>query len=444
MAGSGTGREAMREGSGDRGVGRSVRLKEGACEAETGRGTGVRDPSIDARAGVSREGPLIVTCEQCQTRFQLDAARIPETGARVRCSRCKHAFFVVRPGAAARDAAVHALAGAAAAAGGTPAPSTTQDLGAFAPSAASGDTSATRLMPSAAPSAELAAPTASGEPESDWQFNDPVRDTVPQPRVLRRPAPRRVAPAPPEEGSSIDALGSPESWDILGDASLPPLDAVPATPFVRSAAAASTAAEPGRVSRAAARAPEEPAADHGSGARASARARWRESPRDLVLFAGVWLWIAAVAGAALLPHVSASRAEAIPTPEGVTIDDLRGRFLDNAVAGPLLVVTGEWQGGSDGRDAVAAAQAGGLEVVVLGPDGEVARAPLGDAPSEQRLREASPEALVDEIGGSAFARSTTPVAGSRRVAAVVPIGPRDVTGLLVEWAHGLETTPAAR
>ena len=37
---------------------------------------------------------MIVTCEQCSTQFQLDDAKVPERGVRVRCSRCKHAFYV--------------------------------------------------------------------------------------------------------------------------------------------------------------------------------------------------------------------------------------------------------------------------------------------------------------------------------------------------------------
>lgn len=37
---------------------------------------------------------MIVTCEECTTQFQLDDARVPDGGVRVRCSRCKHAFFV--------------------------------------------------------------------------------------------------------------------------------------------------------------------------------------------------------------------------------------------------------------------------------------------------------------------------------------------------------------
>jgi predicted Zn finger-like uncharacterized protein len=42
---------------------------------------------------------LIITCAECATQFQLDEARVPETGIRVRCSVCKHAFFVGHPDA---------------------------------------------------------------------------------------------------------------------------------------------------------------------------------------------------------------------------------------------------------------------------------------------------------------------------------------------------------
>ena len=37
---------------------------------------------------------MIVTCERCATQFQLDDAKVKGDGIRVRCSRCKHAFFV--------------------------------------------------------------------------------------------------------------------------------------------------------------------------------------------------------------------------------------------------------------------------------------------------------------------------------------------------------------
>lgn len=40
---------------------------------------------------------MIVTCASCLTKYQLDDSRISEKGARVRCSRCKHVFYVVLP-----------------------------------------------------------------------------------------------------------------------------------------------------------------------------------------------------------------------------------------------------------------------------------------------------------------------------------------------------------
>lgn len=51
---------------------------------------------------------MIVTCEQCETQFQLDDSRVPAAGVKVRCSRCKHAFFV-KPEAPAGDRVEHAV-----------------------------------------------------------------------------------------------------------------------------------------------------------------------------------------------------------------------------------------------------------------------------------------------------------------------------------------------
>jgi predicted Zn finger-like uncharacterized protein len=40
---------------------------------------------------------MIVTCASCLTKFSLDESRIPAKGAKVRCSRCQHVFFIVPP-----------------------------------------------------------------------------------------------------------------------------------------------------------------------------------------------------------------------------------------------------------------------------------------------------------------------------------------------------------
>ena len=51
---------------------------------------------------------MIITCDECTTRFQLDDARIPTAGAKVRCSKCRHAFFV-KPEVGAGDAVENAV-----------------------------------------------------------------------------------------------------------------------------------------------------------------------------------------------------------------------------------------------------------------------------------------------------------------------------------------------
>jgi predicted Zn finger-like uncharacterized protein len=40
---------------------------------------------------------MIVTCASCLTKFNLDESKIPAKGAKVRCSRCQHVFYVTIP-----------------------------------------------------------------------------------------------------------------------------------------------------------------------------------------------------------------------------------------------------------------------------------------------------------------------------------------------------------
>jgi predicted Zn finger-like uncharacterized protein len=40
---------------------------------------------------------MIITCASCLTKFNLDDSRISAEGVKVRCSRCKHVFYVVPP-----------------------------------------------------------------------------------------------------------------------------------------------------------------------------------------------------------------------------------------------------------------------------------------------------------------------------------------------------------
>ncbi|MCR9097556.1 MAG: zinc-ribbon domain-containing protein [bacterium] len=122
---------------------------------------------------------MIVTCEECTTSFQLDEARIPPGGARVRCSRCKHAFFLPSPNESAPDP-VHSIAeeAAADAAAGTPEPS--QDLnedtwdGLGGDPVETGDAASSAMTDPAESRAEPASPPEVDE-EEDWQFSEEVR-----------------------------------------------------------------------------------------------------------------------------------------------------------------------------------------------------------------------------------------------------------------------------
>lgn len=126
---------------------------------------------------------MIVTCEECSTSFQLDEARIPASGARVRCSRCKHAFFLSNPSASASQA-VHAVVDDVVQGRVGRAPEPAQDL----PRPPAGDRDAR--------------PGRSEPEEEDWEFSQEIRvagdDEGEEPEV-GGPSPR------------------PDSFDLTGD-----------------------------------------------------------------------------------------------------------------------------------------------------------------------------------------------------------------------------------
>jgi predicted Zn finger-like uncharacterized protein len=102
---------------------------------------------------------VIVTCQNCETSFQLDEARVPPQGIRVRCSRCKEAFFLAHPSASDADA-IHGVAEDAASEPGPALPGTTQDLAGPAPAVAKPERGE----------------GGGDDEEHDWEFNlDPPR-----------------------------------------------------------------------------------------------------------------------------------------------------------------------------------------------------------------------------------------------------------------------------
>lgn len=107
------------------------------------------------------ENALVVECQKCGTRFQLDAARIPDDGIRVRCSRCKNAFYLQHPSQSQADA-VEAVVEEAVAHEQVAPPGTTQDL----PISQQSDPQ--EMSAGSISEVEFA----DADDEDDWEFNE--------------------------------------------------------------------------------------------------------------------------------------------------------------------------------------------------------------------------------------------------------------------------------
>ena len=357
---------------------------------------------------------MIVRCAKCETRFKLDETRLPARGARVRCSRCKHAFFVTPP-QADREAVVQGLADEATQ-GRARAPEPAWDLdgpeparsagGAKARGRAEGEPELTkdRTARSAAPRGEgdkrargersqperaptLSAPEA--DDDSDWTFEDEVPGLAGDASSLDlQDSDAEAAPlgGDPNE-SSFAGLGDPESWDLLTQPAAPPPTAratQPALP-VRRAPEPESAEEVARSAPAAKPAPAE----------VTVAAPVEATPKAVVSWPGL-AGVAALAIALVWGSVHASaHAETVATlapVAGLEVASAQARWIENAQVGPILVVSGELRNPGP----AARSFGSGLVVSLLDEAGApidepeaVAAAPLG----EERLREGDPHLL---------------------------------------------------
>jgi predicted Zn finger-like uncharacterized protein len=366
---------------------------------------------------------LILTCERCETRFRLDESRLPATGARVRCSRCKHAFFVRPPGAPNADA-IQELAEQAAVTGRPAPPEPSWDLR---------DAAASRTAQrSARPASPNEAP-ADFENESDWRFEDEVPALGDSGASLDLP--NGEAPAAPTaldaNESSFAELGDPESWDLLANASeditaTRAAVAAPAgMPVVARSEASVTAA--GALNRASIDAyEEEPDA---------IRAPLPMPTVDLSpgMRLGGWMAVGAlVAGVALmgLLPISGSPPARLDTVSvgPLAVTELVPRLVDHALAGPIWVVSGELHNpGTEAR--VLGAAVGVTLVDAKGAPIEGAVATAAPPVPTASLREVDPDRLREEAAAAAAALAQRVIAPGERVAieAVFASAPRSAT-----------------
>lgn len=389
---------------------------------------------------------MIVRCERCETRFKLDESRLPARGARVRCSRCKHAFFVIPPGSS-REELAHDVAAATAAAPNpsSRAPGPTWDLedGSSAPAPSKADARPNGAAASATPAVEP-------EEDNDWRFEDdlPGIDAAETSASLdltgSAPASAFLAPPDANEDSFAD-LGDPETWDLLAnDAPAPEATPAPESPAAESAppvaapVAAISASAPKPVARevAAAAAPAASVSSPGPSATAT-RPTSPPATARLTPTAHAAGWAAAIALCAGVAWASLSAPRSTPVAPAVVagfdVTDTRARIVDNAAAGPVLVVSGRL------RNPGAAARALGapLHVELLDPAGIPlvgASALAGPALSMRRVREEAPERLraAQAAGAAEFARQTVAAGGELRFDAVVGPLPRAAASVVLD------------
>lgn len=365
---------------------------------------------------------MILTCERCDTRFRLDESRLPAKGARVRCSRCKHAFFV-RPPGASPAAAIEELAADATRTGRPGKPDVAWDLD------ESADLGSTIQQPRA-PAAEAAAES---EDESDWRFEDEVPQLGDSGASLDLP--NGEAPAlsaePDPNGSSFAQLGDPESWDLLATSS----GDIAGTKAIGGLQAPPRAAErpvaPREVEAAprpvVAVEPERPVA-------ATLPNVALASPRSVTAGWAATVALAALVLAGVIRATPARVAEPAALAFGpLALEKVHARLVDNVFAGPVWVVSGEIHNATSEPKRLDSA----VGVVLLDRSGEPIRGAVAIAQPALppvRVQEDDPLVLHDQASSAAAGLSDRAIAPDARVAfdAVFGSAPRDAVRFAIE------------
>ncbi len=418
---------------------------------------------------------MVVVCEECNTRFHLDDSRVPATGARVRCSRCKHAFFVLPPKREGEEA-IEEVVAEVTGAGGTPVPEVTRDLN-------DTEASGAGLAPREEPAPTLADGRSTGDFEEDWEFNDDSPPEiageaeapslgfddfdVPAPDLGAEPPPQQIvpdgeesAPDPNAETSpsmepqidpvesirvrdagldslSSDDLGNPEEWDFVGSSGAEALPEFapqeeaqePVVPSVEETSSESPASALA----------DSPTATPAAPASAD-RVALRDRLADLGAVAG-WALVAlafSVGMWAVFTPPSERAAEVGPAEVAVagvalTASEVEGRLVENALAGNLLVVSGSLQ--NRGRNLLRPGRA--IRVQLVSAEGDPidgATAAAGRALAQVRLREQDPDWLRRDLARSAaeIARRSLRPGESVRFDAVFETIPDSAAGWVIE------------
>jgi predicted Zn finger-like uncharacterized protein len=396
---------------------------------------------------------VIVTCEECSTQFQLDDAKVPARGIRVRCSRCKHAFLVTPAGISPSDRIQQAAADALER-GASSVPETTRDL----PSGAETDDSGA---------------------EADWQFNHefggrdddkvrapdrmavardaidellgssggsgptPERSRAPRPDPFDRPVPdlrgvgasdllERPARAPAEAREVEAPRAEPEAPPQTAREDAPDPNALSIGSIFTKAQEIESEAVAAQVAAASV----DVEADSASTAwmrRVAAGVGWAV----VVALTGAVLYGSAVPGAVASGETAASQRL-----DGVEATSVEGRWIENVLAGPIYVISGSLR-------FTGSTPAGSLLAVELldrqGRALDVPRAPVGPVLAARSLREEDPALLTKTHAQAALRLARVPLAGGERrrfQAVFADVPPAAVAFRLVEGPGAPAAAPS--
>ena len=421
---------------------------------------------------------MIVTCTECDTQFRLDDSKVAGTGLNVRCSICKHAFFVPAPGAEVEEvatdpaAAFDRVAGAAAEAAfsdvPSPTPEVTRDLAAPDSDASIDDEDeiATTIAPSRG---------GEFEGESDWEFSHD-RDLETSAGEEEEPATVVAAAAeravddllgpgpPPQVAPEVEedaGLGDPGDWDFFGNEGGDlGADRAPAADPIAPATGAATVdvnvspesgdVLPQGVDRGVF--PDESSADLSTPA--ESRVAFPEDngvrpvPFALRRAGNAIGWVSVFVLFTFGIHSGLKIQRVAPTHletqsiAGTNVETVEGRWIENILAGPLYVVSGTLRNAADVAPASRSVLALRLYDVSGRPlDSESAM--LGPALTERQIRESGPDELIArlELGAARWSHEPLASGATRRFHAILREVPRLAVSYRFESVPLLQAVP---
>ena len=331
---------------------------------------------------------MIIHCERCETRFELDDSRLAGGGLSVRCSHCKHSFWLEAPDASVADAVELAVSEAL-----EPAPAVTEDLLGEPDTELAGDENWEFAEPSGEPDeledclgaaelfdadaleegVELGSGAEPPAPEPLLQDELPaVPDAVHEDAAVPVGVGDSRSPEPGAEDIE-DALAALSAWESEEEDL--PQSSIPVQPERRESLASPPVAH---------------------GLEASGLAPGLARAGTLAGWAAVFFLIAVGLHAGVFaearPHAALPQVSELG---GYRLSELRTRWIDNLHHGPLLVVSGRMLRVGDSRAAPLELTLLDAEGVGLGGRGVVLGPALAlevlrvEAPHEIRQRQAA-------------------------------------------------------